>query len=161
MPQKNCLFDGLCRKTIICLSLGGWQLIAAAFLISLLFPGKEVKPGSRGGSARVPVAEASPCAPGKGRAAAAPKPPGGERSVCGMSVVASVLSACFFELSSGIQPKSGGCGRTSNGQSQNTFTPAARISSRHCRFSSVCTVKSASIRFIGHTLFIAWKPILL
>ena len=48
------------------------------------FPSRR-KPGSRGGSARVPVAEASPCAPKKGRAVAAKRPPGGERSVCGMS----------------------------------------------------------------------------
>ena len=47
--------------------------------------GHVIKPGTRGGSARVPVAEASPCAPKKGRAVAASKPPGGERSVCGMS----------------------------------------------------------------------------
>ena len=60
-------------------------LIAAAFLFFLLFTRKEGKPGSRGGSARVPVAEASPCAPKKGRAVAAKRPPGGERSVCGMS----------------------------------------------------------------------------
>ena len=60
-------------------------LIAAAFLFFLLFTRKEGKPGSRGGSARVPVAEASPCAPRKGRAVAAKRPPGGERSVCGMS----------------------------------------------------------------------------
>ena len=33
----------------------------------------------------MPVAEASPCAPRKGRAVAAKRPPGGERSVCGMS----------------------------------------------------------------------------
>ena len=35
------------------------------------FHRKEGKPGSRGGSARVPVAEARPCAPKKGRAVAA------------------------------------------------------------------------------------------
>ena len=60
-------------------------LIAAAFLFFLILTRKEGKPGSRGGSARVPVAEASPCAPEKGRAVAAERPPGGERSVCGMS----------------------------------------------------------------------------
>ena len=45
--------------------------IAVAFLVFLLFPRKEGKPGSRGDSARVPVAQASPCAPRKGRAVAA------------------------------------------------------------------------------------------
>ena len=49
----------------------------------------------------------------------------------------------------------------SNGKSQKTFTPAARIASRQFRFSSVSTVNNASIFCREQTLFMAWMPILL
>ena len=69
----------MCQRSSI------YSYVFQLFLFCFFSRGKEAKPGSRGGSARVPVAEASPCAPRKGRAVAAKRPPGGERSVCGMS----------------------------------------------------------------------------